>query len=128
VCEYDSAKGTLREVQALDTLPSPRPESWVADVHVSGDGKRVYVSNRGHDSLAVFEADVAGRLTRLGMPSCGGSCPRNFALAPGGNFVLSANQMSNQLAVMPVLRGAAEVGAPTAHASVTGASCIKFVK
>jgi 6-phosphogluconolactonase len=127
VYEYDAAGGTLRELQSLQTLPAGAPESYVADIHVSPAGDRVYVSNRGHDSIAVFAAQPDGRLARVAMPSCGGNWPRNFALAPSGRFVLVANEHSDNLAVLPVEIGGAELGAASANASISKPSCVQFV-
>jgi len=127
VYEYDAAGGMLRELQSLETLPAGAPESYVADVHVSATGDRVYVSNRGHDSIAVFAAGADGRLTRVAVPSCGGKWPRNFAIAPGGNFLLVANQYSDNVAVLPISIGGAELDAARANASVSKPSCVQFV-
>jgi 6-phosphogluconolactonase len=62
----------------------------------------VFVSNRGHDSLAVFNIGAEGQLALAGIYACGGNVPRNFALAPGGRFVLVGNQMSNEVTVLPL--------------------------
>ena len=122
---YDAAGGSVREQQVEDTLPPGAPENWVADLHLTPAGDRLYVSNRGHDSLAVFAVAADGRLTRRGVPSCGGQWPRNFALAPGGRFVLVANQHSDAVTVLPV--EADGLGAPVAQVAVPGAACIQFV-
>jgi 6-phosphogluconolactonase len=127
VYEYDLANGTLREVQTVDTLPPGAPENLVAHVQVSASGQRVYVSNRGHDSLAVFQVEADGRLARAATPSCGGKEPRHFALAPDGQFVLVANQSSNEVSVLPVLAGGLELGPATARAVVLKPSCVQFV-
>ena len=119
-------KGSLREMQTLDTLPPGAPENTVADIHLSPDARRLYVSNRGHNSLAVFAVDEAGRLTRVAVRSCGGNWPRNFALAPAGRFILAANQYSGDIAVLPLLAGADEVGAPVARAAVQQVACVQF--
>lgn len=66
-----------------------------ADVHVHPNGRYVYGSNRGHNSIAVFEADTAtGKLTLLGCESTQGALPRNFMITPDGNWLLVANQNS----------------------------------
>jgi 6-phosphogluconolactonase len=63
----------------------------------------------------------------VSIQSSGGNCPRNFALAPGGKFLLAANQNSNEVCVLPILEGTQALGAPVDRAVVTGASCIQFV-
>lgn len=125
--DYDSTKGSLTEKQSLPTIPSDSPESTVADIHVSATGKRLYVSNRGHDSIAVYDLNGDGSLEMVSIQSSGGNCPRNFALAPGGKFLLAANQNSNEVCVLPILEGTQALGAPVDRAVVTGASCIQFV-
>lgn len=125
--DYDAADGVLLERQILPTLPSISPENLVADIHISGNGERLYVSNRGHNSIAVFDINENGKLSLISIPSCGGNWPRNFALAPRGKFVLVANQNSNEVCVLPILEGTKSLGAPVARAEVAGASCIQFV-
>lgn len=124
---YDAEHGTLQEQQVEDTLPPGAPENWVADIHLTPAGDRLYVSNRGHDSLAVFDVAADGGLSRVGVPSCGGRWPRNFALAPGGRFVVVANQNSDAVTVLPVAVGPEALGAPVGQVAVAGASCVQFV-
>jgi len=124
--DYDAASGTLFEKQSLSTIPADSPENIIADVHVSATGQRLYVSNRGHNSLAVYDIGVDGLLTLVSIPNCGGNWPRNFALTPNGKFVLVANQYSNEVCVLPVLEGKEALGAPVTRATVDGASCIQF--
>jgi 6-phosphogluconolactonase len=127
VYDYDAANGRLRERQIVDTLPPSTPESFVADIHVSPSGNRVYVSNRGHDSVAIFAVETDGQLARVAIRSCGGRWPRNFAIAPGNRFLLVANQYSNEVVVLPVLSDSEALAAAIARAVVTGASCVHFV-
>ena len=64
-----------------------------ADIHVSPDGRFVYGSNRGHESIAIFEVDQNdGTLTPVDYVDIDGSIPRSFALTPDGNFLLVACQ------------------------------------
>src|SRR5574341_55244 len=119
--EYDAAKGALLERQSLPTVPSLSPENIVADIHVSASGQRVYVSNRGHNSIAVYDVGEDGSLMLVSIPTCGGNWPRNFALAPRGQFVLVANQNSDEVCVLPILEGTESLGALVARATVTGA-------
>jgi 6-phosphogluconolactonase len=125
--EYDPAAATLHALQTIDTVPAGAPLSYVADVHIAPAGDRLYISNRGHDSIAVFGVASNGQLELLATPSCGGKWPRNFALAPGGGFMLVANQHSDNVAVLPITPGDGELGAPVASAAVPKASCVQFV-
>ena len=127
VTYYDAERGVLLERQTLPTIPSDSPENIVADIHVSASGERVYISNRGHNSIAVYDIGRDGNLTLVNIPTCGGNWPRNFALAPSGRFLLVANQYSNEVCILPLLQGSAALGAPVARMTVAGASCIQFV-
>ncbi len=92
--------GTLTPVQTLSTLPGgfDPDQNTCADIHVTPDGRYLYASNRGHDSLAIFAVDAqAGTLTALGHQPTGGSTPRNFAIDPEGEILLVANQQSAEI-------------------------------
>ena len=72
-------------------------QNTCADIHVTPDGKFVYCSNRGHDSLAGFRVDPAtGRLTALGATPTE-KTPREFAIDPTGQYVYSAGQASGRM-------------------------------
>ena len=97
VCVFSYAEGRLTFLHSVSTLPEDCfVESAAAAIHLSEDGERLYVSNRGHDSVAVFAVNGAG-LTLLGhIPSFGRS-PRDFALA--GEYLLCANELSDNVQV-----------------------------
>ena len=124
--EYDDGNVTLIEKQTLSTLPPDSPENIVADIHVSSDGKRIYVSNRGHNSIAAYDIDDQGHLSLVSIHSCGGNWPRNFAISPKGQFMLVANQYSNEICILTILDGKEALGTPVARRTMTGASCIQF--
>lgn len=129
VYTYDGENGALTEIQMFPTLPAGAPPNTVADIHLSDAADRLYVSNRGDDSIAVFSINPDGSVNAaLGIYPCGGKTPRNFALAPGGKFILVANQDSDNVSVMPLRDGATEIGAPVARITIPTASCIQFVK
>jgi 6-phosphogluconolactonase len=125
--EYDDVNGILIEKQTLPTIPFGSPENIVADIHVSGNGERLYVSNRGHNSIAVFDINDNGSLSLVSIPSCGGNWPRNFAISPNGQFMLVANQYSNEICILPILERKEALGTSVSRISMIGASCIQFV-
>lgn len=101
----DERSGKLREIHSVSTLPEGRkdPGDSTADMHVSADGRSLYVSNRGHDSIASFSIDKrSGRLTPLEIVKTGGKTPRNFAIDPTGKFLLAANQNSDSITVFRI--------------------------
>jgi 6-phosphogluconolactonase len=82
------------------TVPPGVTDSHVADIQVSPNGRFVYISNRGHDSIARFAVDAqSGRLDPLGHTPSGGATPRNFALTPDGGHLLVANQNGDAIVV-----------------------------
>lgn len=95
----------LREaagMKVVQTLPTIRAqaESHGADIHLSPDGRFLYVSNRGDDSIACFAVDqTTGHLTLQDITPSGGATPRNFALTPSGRHLLVANQNGDAIVV-----------------------------
>lgn len=98
---YDAATGGLTQIQTVPTLPEDyRGSSFAADIHLSPDGRFLYGSNRGHDSIAVFAVDqTSGKLKLLNTVPSGGTFPRNFGMDARGHFLVVANQNSGNLVV-----------------------------
>ena len=96
VALYRYEGGVFVETANLSTLPEGfAAHSQTASVKFSDDGKELYVSNRGHDSLAVFAADAeAGTLGLRGILPLGGSFPRDFAFSPGGAMLTACLKKS----------------------------------
>lgn len=106
VCGYDPATGRLTVLTVLSTVPAGLPvRNYPAEVIVSADGRFVYLTNRGHNSIAVFAVQADGRLELLATPSCGGDWPRHLALDPSGRLLLVANQRSNSITTFHVAGG-----------------------
>ncbi len=101
---YDAARGTLETLQTVTTLPAGgSPETIAAEVAISPDGRFLYGSNRGHDSLAVFAIDPAsGALAPLGHVSSGGRTPRHLAIDASGRWLLVANQDSDAITLFGI--------------------------
>src|SRR5712664_3022142 len=101
---YDVKKGTLKEIGTASTLPpgfSGRND--VAEAAVHPNGKFLYVSNRGNDSIAILSIDAAkGALAPVGGVPTGGKEPRHFAIDPSGKYVLAENQFSNNIVVFKI--------------------------
>ena len=94
----------LVRLETLSTLPSSfEGESWCAEILASSDGRFVYASNRGHDSIAVFRIDErTGELEPSGHVSTRGKYPRNFALSPDGQWLIAANQNSDSVVLFRI--------------------------
>jgi 6-phosphogluconolactonase len=77
----------------------PAAKNTAAEVAVTNDGKFLYASNRGEDSLVVFSIEDDGKLTLLERIACGGKTPRHFTLSPDGRWILCGNQDSATVTV-----------------------------
>ena len=101
---YDVKKGELKETGTASTLPpgfSGRND--VAEAAVHPNGKFLYVSNRGNDSIAILSIDQGNRtLASAGGIPTGGKEPRHFAIDPSGKFLLAENQFSNNIVVFKI--------------------------
>ena len=102
--KYNGSNGTLTQIETVSTLPSDfSGVSYCADVHVSPSGKFLYGSNRGHNSIAVFEIEQrTGKLKALEHVSTEGNWPRNFVIDPSGRFLLVANQRSDNVVTFAI--------------------------
>ena len=96
---YHGNTGTFSEIETVSALPAGYTgQVSGADIHVSKDGRFVYGSNRGHNSIVVFKIDEkTGKLTLVQHMSTHGDWPRNFTLTPSGKMLLVANQRSNNI-------------------------------
>ncbi|MFF2885404.1 lactonase family protein [Paenibacillus sp. NPDC057967] len=124
----DRNAGVLRVEHTYSTLPEGyEGYNDSADIHVSADGRYLYSSNRGHNSIAVFAiSPESGELSPIQHISCGGELPRNFGITPDGAYVLAANGKTNNIAVF---RRDQEQGtlSPTGHElELNIPVCIRF--
>jgi 6-phosphogluconolactonase len=96
------ADGTLTEVQSVSTLPSDfTGDSHTAHLDMSRDGRHLYVSNRGHDSLTVYDVGADGRLTPRQWAPSGGKWPWFFALTDDSRMIV-ANNLSDAITIFDV--------------------------
>lgn len=123
---YDAQAGSLCELQTISTVPTPVAGNTAADIHLSPSGTHVYVSNRGHNSVAVYAFDPEHGLKRTAVRRCGGVWPRGLALAPGGRYLLAANRRSDEIVVLPLLDNGSDIGEPIAHTTVAQPACVVF--
>lgn len=98
VYDYDAETGAFSQRQVLSTLPEGNEvESYCAHVLVSPDGRFVYGSNRGHDSIAIFGVGEDGLLSLLTTYGTGVTWPRNFATTPDWGWLLIANERADSI-------------------------------
>ncbi len=113
----------------MPTLPEDfTGANTCADVHISPDGKFLYGSNRGHDSIVVYKIDTKnGKLEFVEHTLTGGKTPRNFAIAPNGKFLLAANQNSDSVVVFLIDETNGKLTATGKTAQVPMPVCLKII-
>ncbi len=104
VYSFDNRQGSLERLQTVSSLPQgytgPR---WAAEIAAHSNGRWLYASNRGHDSIAWFEIDpVTSQLRHGGEVNPGGKTPRHFSIDPSGKWVICANQDSGNVVVFAI--------------------------
>jgi 6-phosphogluconolactonase len=124
----DPAQGGLKELQTVNMLPKGfTGANTGADIHVSADGRFLYCSNRGHNSIAIFTIDPrVGALKLAGHDSTQGLTPRNFAIDPTGRFLLAANQNSDSVVVFRRDQKTGRLSSTGHVAEVPSPVCLKF--
>jgi 6-phosphogluconolactonase len=125
----DPENGTLTAVSSAPTLPAEfHGENSGAEIALHPNGRFVYASNRGHDSIAVFARNAeTGDLTRIEITPCGGRHPRHFALSPDGSWLICANRDSDNLVVFRIDPATGKLTATGTTAQVPLAVCVLFV-
>lgn len=127
---FDPTTGAMQSLQTLSTLPDgyDKSNNSTAEIAVHPTGKFVYVSNRGHDSIAVFKVDgKTGKLAPAGHQSTGGKTPRSFGIDPSGRFLLAANQNSDTVVILRIDPKSGALKPTGITASVPSPVCVVFV-
>ena len=101
---YDQNNGILKKIQRLSTLPKDAPASGsTAECLVHPSGKWLYISNRGHNSIAVFAINQTnGMLTPVEVEPTLGEIPRGFGISPDGKFIVAGHQMTDKVTVFKI--------------------------
>jgi 6-phosphogluconolactonase len=128
VFAWNPASGKLVQRQSVSTLPvGTSVTNNPAEIAVHPNGRVVYASNRGHDSIAVFSVDArTGHLTLVANTPTGGSAPRNFALDPTGRWLLAANQRSDSIVIFAIDQTTGTLKPSGATLTVPKPVCIAF--
>lgn len=128
VAEFDAAKGALKPIQEIATLPDGFSDpNTTAEIEVHPNGKFVYGSNRGHDSIVVYKRDPeTGRLTFIQHAPCGGKTPRHFKIDPSGKWLVCGHQDSGTLSILSLDPATGRLGEPKNTVSAPKPICILF--
>lgn len=125
--EYNAESGALSELQTISTLPQDfSGKSYCADLKITPNGRFLYGTNRGHDSIAAYKIGDDGRLTLLAIEPSLGKGPQNLAITPGGELLICANMPGNNVAVFRIdsSGGLKPIGEPV---SMPSPSCIMLL-
>lgn len=126
---YNAEHGDLKLLGTTTTLPASSNQvnnNSTAEVRVHPSGKFLYVSNRGHDSIALFQIQVDGTLVPAGHVSTQGKTPRNFGL--NDDFLLAANQDSNSIVAYRIDPKTGGLTPTHSTVKVSMPVCVVFVK
>jgi 6-phosphogluconolactonase len=126
---FDAKAGTLREVQTISSLPeSFEGQSSAAEISVNPSGKFLYASNRGHNSLVLFNVDPdKGTLTYVEEQGTGGKTPRHFGIEPSAKHIVIANQASDSLLACRIDAGNGRLKPSGVFAEAPTPVCAKFL-
>jgi 6-phosphogluconolactonase len=129
VFSYQAKNGAFSPLETISALPKDyagRKEA--AEISVDPSGKFLYTSNRGHDSIAIFEISPAkGTLKSLGQVLSGGKTPRHFAIDPTGRYLLAENEESNNIVVFHIDPATGNLTPTGQTIEVPSPVCITFV-
>lgn len=128
VAEWDASAGGLHPRATVPTVPADRSDRvYPAEIAVSRDGRFVYVSNRGADTIATFAVGQdGGELSPLGNVPTGGAWPRHFALDPTERWFYVANQNSGTVTWLPRNAETGMPGTPAGSAAVPSVAVVCF--
>ncbi len=127
---YDAERGSLSQLKSVSTLPRDfTGPNTTAEIEVHPNGRFLYASNRGHDSLVVFEVTPrTGALRAAGHGPTGGKTPRNFALEPGGRWLWAANQGSDNIVLFRVNPETGKLTPSGTVLEVGSPVCVEFLR
>jgi 6-phosphogluconolactonase len=115
---------------AITTLPASDKsvKNTTAEIVVHPSGEFLYGSNRGHDSIAMFRIDEAGRLSAIGHEPTQGKNPRNFNISPDGQWLIAANQNGDNLVVFKIDQATGKLTPTGEPVQCFSPVCVKFVQ
>lgn len=125
---FDPETGRLSAIQTLPTLPPAFTETnYCADIRVHPNGRFVYGSNRGHNSIVCFEIDQgSGKMKLIGFAPTQGSFPRAINIEPSGRFLFAANRESDNVVTFSIDADTGVISPTGAIASVGKPVCLRF--
>lgn len=125
---YEEESPAFTPIQEERTLPATfTGENTCAHIQLSPDGRFLYVSNRGHDSIAAFAVSSEGALKQVEAEPALGGHPRFFTISPDGNYMLVANRDSDSVVVFRIDQENGKLEPTGGRAEVYSPVCLQFV-
>jgi 6-phosphogluconolactonase len=126
---YDPETGSLTELQTVPAVSEPTAvRNAPADIHLHPSGRFLYMSNRGHNSIAVFAVDPAtAKLSPVQLAPTGGDWPRNFGIDPSGEMLIVANQRSDSLRSFRIDSATGALQSTGMRLSLPAPVCVRFI-
>ncbi len=116
-------------IQEESTLPGGfAGDNTCAHIQLRPDGRFLYVSNRGHDSIAAYSVSPEGKLSRVDIEPTQGQHPRYFTISPDGRFLLVANRDSDSVVVFRIDQESGELEPTGMAAQVFSPVCLQFTE
>lgn len=127
VLTYDPAGGPMSEVQTLAVWPEKKGASG-AEIELHPNGRYIYASNRGQDSIAVCEIEPSsGKLRLLHTHPTGGRTPRHFCIDPTARFILASNMDSNSVVLLNIDSATGRLSDTNIQLATEAPCCLAFV-
>lgn len=127
--DYATDTAKLTERQTISTLPDDfSGKSFTADLKITPDGKFLYGTNRGHDSIAIFRIAGDGELQRVGIEPSLGKGPQNLLITSDGRWLMCANMPGNNLVVFAIDANTGALKATGEPISIPMPSCIRSLE
>jgi 6-phosphogluconolactonase len=123
--DYHAEPGLLVEQQTLSTLPEGYSEvTHCADLKITPNGKFLYGTNRGHDSIAAYRLADDGRMTLIEIEPSRGKGPQNLLITPAGDLLVCANMPGNNVAVFRIDQQTGSLSPVGEPVETTSPSCL----
>jgi len=123
--QFNDNTGEMKIIDWEKCLPSSfKSSSFASELVISQDGRYLYVSNRGANTITLFKISDQGKLEKIGYHSCFGDWPRHIYLTHDGKFMINSNQKSDEIVVAPVDEESGEILDPVEKVKIPSPTCV----
>lgn len=127
--DYTADTGALTQRQIISTLPTDfTGKSYTADLKITPDGKFLYGTNRGHDSIAAYRIADDGMLSLISIEPSLGKGPQNLLITPDGKWLLCANMPGNNVVVFQIDTQTGSIKTTGEPTMMPMPSCIRLIR